>query len=130
MDDDLAKSRRNLIVLSVLLLIFDIASISIGKVSVLGTELVVGNAQILPTLLWSIWAYLLLRYVQLLGAQPHLGLIEKLNERMSWHLRELLPALVAKVSPPDWKPWDGTVRFETLTRRGLHEPVRNFVCGA
>jgi len=119
MDDDLSKSRRNLIVISVLLLVFDMASISIAKVSVLGTELVVGNPRILPTLLWSIWAYMVLRYLQLLGALQQLGLREKFNERMNRHLRAKLEDLALKASPSDWTPWDGTVTFETLSRSGL-----------
>lgn len=64
MNPDLLRQRRNLIAVSMVLLIFDFANVKIGKVSVLGTELLVGNAQVLMLCAWLLWAYFLLRYYQ------------------------------------------------------------------
>jgi len=46
------------------LLIFDFAEVKIGKVNVLGTDLIVGNAKVLMTCAWILWGYFLLRYYQ------------------------------------------------------------------
>ncbi|QIK80892.1 hypothetical protein G7069_04320 [Lysobacter sp. HDW10] len=64
MNPDLLRQRRNLILVSLWLLVFDFAQVSIGKVSVLGTELVVGSPRVLIFLAWLLWAYFFLRYYQ------------------------------------------------------------------
>lgn len=64
MSPDLLRQRRNLVVISAVLLIFDFAQVKISKVSVLGTELLVGNPQTLMVCAWLLWAYFLLRYYQ------------------------------------------------------------------
>lgn len=64
MDDDILRQRRNLIAISTVLILFDFADVKIAKVSVLGTELIVGSPNVLIIFTWVIWAYLLLRYYQ------------------------------------------------------------------
>lgn len=64
MDEDLRRQRRNLIAISFVLLVFDFANVTIGKVSVLGTELLVGNAKVLYSSAWLVWGYFFLRYYQ------------------------------------------------------------------
>lgn len=70
MNADLLRQRRNLIAISAVLLIFDFADVKIAKVSVLGTELLVGNAQVLMVCTWVLWAYFLLRYYQYWRTEP------------------------------------------------------------
>jgi len=71
MNADLLRQRRNLIVLSLVLLIFSVSDTTIGrKVSVLGAELVVGNPEVLKPLAWVFWGYFLLRYYQYWRAEP------------------------------------------------------------
>lgn len=71
MNADLLRQRRNLVVLSLVLLLFSISETTIGaKVSVLGTELVVGNPGVLKPLAWVFWFYFLLRYYQYWRAEP------------------------------------------------------------
>lgn len=70
MNADLLRQRRNLIAISAVLLIFDFANVTITKVSVLGTELLVGNAQVLMVCAWGLWAYFLLRYYQYWQTEP------------------------------------------------------------
>lgn len=64
MNADKLRQRRNLIAISVLLLVFDFAEVKVSKVSILGTELLVGNVQILVVCAWVLWAYFFLRYYQ------------------------------------------------------------------
>lgn len=64
MNPDLLRQRRNLIAVSAVLLVFDFSNVKITKVSVLGTELLVGNAQVLMVCAWVLWGYFLLRYYQ------------------------------------------------------------------
>lgn len=64
MDEDILRQRRNLIAISTVLILFDFADVQIAKVGVLGTELVVGSPDVLILFIWTIWAYLLLRYYQ------------------------------------------------------------------
>ena len=118
MDEDLSKSRRNLIAVSVLLIVFDIAAISVGKISVLGSELVIGNAQVARVSIWVLWAYLLLRYVQFLGAEPDLGVRTKFIERMNHHMREKL-VLLAKAIYPEWQGGISEVEYRHLNRKGI-----------
>lgn len=47
MTNDLLRQRRNLLITSIGLLLFDFAHMSITKVSLLGTELLVGDPIIL-----------------------------------------------------------------------------------
>src|SRR5688572_2283141 len=64
MEEPALRQRRNLMAMSCLLLVFDFADISIAKVSILGTELVVGKPRVLIIFIWAVWAYALLRYYQ------------------------------------------------------------------
>lgn len=81
MDDTLTKSRRNLITISVVLILFDFAEVSIGQVSFLGTNLVIGNPDIIHKFMWITWAYLLLRYFQHLLDKGDLGLVRSFSEK-------------------------------------------------
>ncbi|UCZ57349.1 hypothetical protein LGV61_03450 [Desulfurispirillum indicum] len=46
------------------MILFDFAEVSIAKVSLLGTELLVGRPEILMYTAWLLWLYFLLRYYQ------------------------------------------------------------------
>jgi hypothetical protein len=69
MTNDLLRQRRNLLITSIGLLLFDFAHMSVAKVSILGTELLVGGPIILKIFAWVMWAYFLLRYYQYLKAE-------------------------------------------------------------
>lgn len=74
MDTGLLRQRRNLILVSSVLLLFDFANVTVTKVSVMGTELLVGNAKVLIYFAWAIWGYFLLRYYQYLHEEKDLGI--------------------------------------------------------
>ena len=63
-DEDVQKQRRNLLLISIALLIFDFAEVSIAKVGILGTDLIIGNPAVLIATAWIFWLYFLIRYFQ------------------------------------------------------------------
>lgn len=74
MTNDLLRQRRNLLITSIGLLLFDFAHMSVAKVSILGTELLVGDPIILKVFAWGMWAYFLLRYYQYLNTSGDPGI--------------------------------------------------------
>lgn len=74
MNTDLLRQRRNLILISGGLLLFDFANVSVAKISVMGTELLIGNAKVIAYFAWAMWCYFLLRYYQYLRAESDLGI--------------------------------------------------------
>lgn len=74
MNADLLRQRRNLILISGGLLLFDFANVTVAKVSVMGTELLVGNPQVIAYFAWTMWCYFLIRYYQYLRAENDLGI--------------------------------------------------------
>jgi hypothetical protein len=64
MEGDLQKQRRNLLVVSVLLIIQALAEVDISKISLLGTELKTEKVGVLLACFWVLWLYFLLRYYQ------------------------------------------------------------------
>jgi hypothetical protein len=87
MNPDLLRQRRNLILVSLWLLVFDFAEVTIGKVSVLGTELVVGSPRVLILLGWLLWAYFFLRYYQYWRAENKPEIREAFNSRLDSYAR-------------------------------------------
>lgn len=74
MEEGLLRQRRNLIAISAFLLVFDFASVQIAKVSVLGTEFLVGKPRVVMWFIWVIWGYTLLRFYQYSRAAGDLGI--------------------------------------------------------
>lgn len=96
MNADLLRQRRNLIGISAVLLVFDFANVEIAKVSVLGTELLVGNVRVLAICAWVIWFYFLVRYYQYLHAEPDRHIRNSFTERFVRYVRSF-----TKVSDQD-----------------------------
>lgn len=63
-EGDILRQRRNLVAMSCMLIIFDLAEVEVAKVGVLGTDLIIGDVRVLAISMWIVWAYLLLRYYQ------------------------------------------------------------------
>ena len=73
-EGDILRQRRNLVAMSCLLIIFDLAKVEVAKVGVLGTDLIVGDVRVLAISMWVVWGYFLLRYYQYwLTDKPHLS---------------------------------------------------------
>lgn len=93
MNSDLLRQRRNLIAISAILLIFDFAQVTITKVSVLGTELLIGNAQVLMFCVWTLWAYFILRYYQYWRAESDHHLRDSFNGQLDKYARDYTKAM-------------------------------------
>jgi hypothetical protein len=87
MENDLLRQRRNLMITSTGLLLFDFADVTVSKISILGTELLIGNAEILNYFAWFMWGYFLLRYYQYLKIDGNLGISEGLKSRLEGKAR-------------------------------------------
>lgn len=98
MNSDLLRQRRNLIGISAVLLIFDFAQVKITKVSILGTELLVGNAQTLMYCAWVLLGYFFLRYYQYWRAEPEQHIRATFKQRLDTHARSYTKAKVIQDS--------------------------------
>ena len=92
MNADLLRQRRNLIAISAALLVFDFANVTITKVSVLGTELLIGNAQVLMVCAWVLWAYFLLRYYQHWRTEPDQHIRNSFKKKLNEYVRSFTKA--------------------------------------
>ncbi len=94
MNADLLRQRRNLILISGGLLLFDFADVSVTKVSVLGTELLIGNARVLAYFAWTMWGYFLLRYHQYLNIEGDLGISKAIQSGFEGRARAYVLGLL------------------------------------
>lgn len=92
MNADLLRQRRNLIAISAVLLIFDFANVTVEKVSVLGTELLVGNVKVLMFSAWILWGYFLLRYYQYWNAEQDRHIRDSFNKCLDKYARSYTKA--------------------------------------
>jgi hypothetical protein len=74
MNNDLLRQRRNLLVISIALLLFEFAGVRLEKISILGNEVAVGDVIALHAFVWVMWAYFLLRYYQYWNAERGTGI--------------------------------------------------------
>lgn len=110
MDTGLLRQRRNLILISSALLLFDFANVTVTKVSVMGTELLIGDAKLLIYFAWAMWFYFLLRYYQYLHEEKDLGISAGITSQFKAKAR---PYLIKKIERPEFP---GTFEFK---RQGL-----------
>lgn len=73
MSPDFLRQRRNLIGISVIIILFKVAEISTDKILLLGTSFDIGKPEIIPYFIWAIWFYFLLRYYQYIKSEKEFG---------------------------------------------------------
>lgn len=98
MKDGLIRQRRNLIATSVVLTLFDFAKVTVGKVSVLGTNLIVGNPVVVIGFLWAMWAYFLLRFLQYLAEESDLGIASAFKSKSDDLIKPHIEGIMARQS--------------------------------
>lgn len=112
--------------ISGVLLIFDFAQVSIVKINLLGTELLVGRPEIVFSIAWILWAYFLLLYYQYLRLEQDLEICSSFKS----HLYEQADKY-SKLSPQRGKSGEVYNDF-SLNRSGMlkwnyvlhyHDPV-------
>lgn len=64
LDEHFVRQRRNLILMSALVLVVNLGQASLDRISLLGNEIVFSNPATLPTILGVVLGYLLIRYLQ------------------------------------------------------------------
>ena len=99
MDAGLLRQRRNLILISIALLLVDFADVEIARVSLLGTTLVVGRPDVLHTFAWVAWTYFTVRYLQYLVYVGDLGFSSSFWSVADRHLERKIRTLVEAQVP-------------------------------
>lgn len=72
MNSDLLRQRRNILIISCILILFDFANVTIGRVTLLGTQFIIGRPEVIEQVTWLFWAYSLLRYYQYVRVEDDL----------------------------------------------------------
>lgn len=70
---------------SCLLIIFDFAQVKVAQINLLGTNLLIGNPEVLEVIIWFLWAYFLLRYYQFFKEENDLMIFSTFTN----HFKEL-----------------------------------------
>ncbi len=79
--ENFVRQRRNIILISIVLILFDFADIQIGKVSILGTNLIIGNPDIIHYFMWIMWTYFLIRYYQYFVQEENKQIKDTFNDK-------------------------------------------------
>lgn len=79
MDEDVSKCRRNLLIASSILIIFEVAGVSISSIESLGLSLSFKNPELLKYFIWVIMFYELIRFLRITKEKfdPHEIVISK-----------------------------------------------------
>jgi hypothetical protein len=85
------RQRRNLIIISLVLLFAETSELSISKLNVFGNELLISNPMTVNYALWAAWFYWLVRYYQyFLHAHGRYEIKEAYSNRLEGNVRELV----------------------------------------
>lgn len=86
MQEELSRPRRNLLIITVGLLLFEFADVEIAKIGLLGTELLVGKPRVIEYFAWVLWFYFFWRYLQRLISfvgDGKFGIAQDIRDRMA-----------------------------------------------
>ncbi|NWF37461.1 hypothetical protein [Mariprofundus sp. KV] len=81
MGSGLLRQRRNLLIISSALIVFDFAQLTVVKINLLGTELLIGKPEVLMVAAWVLWGYFFLRYYQYMREEKDLKIISTILHR-------------------------------------------------
>lgn len=85
------RQRRNLLIISLVLLFAETSELSLSKLNIFGNELLIRNPMTVNYALWAAWFYWLVRYYQyFLHAQGRLEIREAYSNRLEGSVRELV----------------------------------------
>ena len=115
MTPDLLRQRRNLLLVSALLLFKKFAGVTISSVSVLGTSFEFGRPEAIDVALWILWVYALIRFAQYFWED---GLPELVKARTSISNERFIAELRAVVEAED-KQIQGTCTYDALHKTGF-----------
>lgn len=92
MESGLLRQRRNLIVLSCLLIVYNFADIKVKQVGLMGTSIEVGNPAALTLIIWVVWFYFFLRYYQYWSTERDANVMADLRGRTEARVRRYFKA--------------------------------------
>jgi len=78
------------------LILFDFAKISIGQVSVLGTNLVIGNPDVVHGFMWVSWIYFFVRYWQFIAEKEDLEIISSFQSKKESLIRSKIQTIIER----------------------------------
>jgi hypothetical protein len=93
------RQRRNLIIISVVLLFLESSSVDFGNAKAFDIELVFKHPEVVPIALWIAGFYWLLRYYQYFRKTEYLGLRKRWRDELYQVLRIVAPAKARKEQP-------------------------------
>ncbi|WP_193164098.1 hypothetical protein [Microbulbifer hainanensis] len=100
MSDGLLRQRRNLILISSLLIFLRFSKVEISKLSFLGVEFgSFENPSAIYVALWIVWGYFLIRYYQYFMQEGFNESVVKFSEALSEKSRRVIKAAVDKDYP-------------------------------
>jgi hypothetical protein len=89
------RQRRNLFIISIGLLLFQVFELKLTKISFLGNEFSVSQPELIPVFLWITYIYYIVRYYQFFHEEPHRG-VRATYERYILVLRDRMTIRRAK----------------------------------
>lgn len=89
------RQRRNLMVMSVVVLLSEVANLRINKISIFGNEASISNPEIVNVALWILLIYWLIRYYQYFYEMGDKGFLTSLKSKRAqlvkrWFFRKLV----------------------------------------
>lgn len=82
MSPEFLRQRRNLIGISIIIILFKVAEISTDKLTVLGTTFEIGNPKVIPYFVWTLWVYFLFRYYQYINIEKTFNFVKRLTTKI------------------------------------------------
>ena len=83
MNIDLLRHRRNLLIVSSILVLIQLAGISIGEsINLFGTNLNVENKNVIGYAIWLVWFYLFIRFYQYFIEEENVGIKAEYHGRV------------------------------------------------
>lgn len=133
-NEGFVRQRRNLMIVSLVLLFFEATELKVERISAFGTEMLVGQSQAVTMALWVAALYWLVRFYQYSRTGYHMVLRQAVNERIREYevcapvaLKRVLrkePSLLEPFHDVESIPSIECVTFEMLSYDSKHLDVQ------
>ena len=118
MSPDLSRQRRNLLIISILIIIFAEGGVSIQGINFIGLNLEFKNFDIIYTALWVVFFYFLSRYYQYCREEPNLGIFDSYTEYLDHKCWQKIRTL-SIVAIPTCEKYGGEYYFSKTEKTGF-----------
>lgn len=100
MSAGLARQRRNLLIISILIIVFAEGGVVIEDFSLIGLKLKFKDFRIVYISLWVLFSYFLIRYYQYCREEPDLGIVKGFWDKLNSRCWEKIRQKSIEVCPP------------------------------